>query len=510
MSLRARLPVSLLAGLLFGAALAALSPGNFLSGWLAAGLLSALAVFCLLSAFRAAGGGRALAWMVALAFLLRLALGVAVSLGLPVFGYPEPEQQAGYLFNDAYRRDSQAWDLAASGRPILAAFGHDFTTDQYGGLLALSALVYRVLSPGAHRPFLILILAAFFFALGVPFFFRAVQARWGRPVALLAGWILVLYPDGILFSASQMREPFLIGLACIAFWAIVNYPQQPRRSLLALAASLLGAAVFSSLVAVALAGLLAVWFFLDHLSDRLSRRQKLAAAGGLALLAVLILALTWGWFTSASVWDLGLIKKLSGQWLKALEPVGRAVDVAALAVYGLTRPLLPAAIASVRPPWIWKTIDIFRSAGWYALLPLLLYSLWTVWKARPAAHRRTLIWFAAAVVAWLLISSIRAGADQWDNPRYRTIFIPWMALLAGWGWRRALEQRDPWLLRWVAVEVIFLAFFTQWYLSRYWTWLGWARWPFWRYVFWTGGLSLLVLLGGWWWDRRARRAKIEP
>lgn len=510
MRMKTRLFVALVVGLLLGAGIAAVSPGLFWAGWPAAALLSAAAVYALLAAWQWAGGTRLLAWLTALAFALRLGLGLALSLGLPVYGYDEPEQNAGYLFYDAYQRDTQAWELAESGRPLPAAFGEDFKTDQYGGLLALSALVYRTLSPGEHRPFLILILAAFTFALGVPFFYRAVRERLGAVPAAAAGWILALYPDGILFSASQMREPFLIGLTCIAFWGVSAWAKPARRGSAAAAlVSLVLMALFSSRVVIAAAGLLAAWFLLDRVYPHLSRRLRLAVWAAFGLAGLTALFFTWEWFASASSWDLNLLQKLSGQWLKALEPVGRFADMAALSIYGIARPLLPAAIgslASERTPWIWNAVDIFRSAGWYALIPLLLYSFWAVLREKDAAQRRGLLLFAAAVLAWLFISSLRAGADQWDNPRYRTIFLPHMALLAGWGLDAALRKRDPWLLRGILVELIFLGFFTQWYLSRYWTWLGWRRWQFWEYVLWIGVWSAVVIAGGWLWDRlRARR-----
>ncbi|HEX2980085.1 MAG TPA: hypothetical protein VHO48_07460 [Anaerolineaceae bacterium] len=510
MSIFRKTLVSLISGFGLGALIAACSPGNFLAGWLGAGLLAAVVIFALLSCWAWAGGGRLLATLVAVAFLLRLVIGMLISLGLPVFGYPEPEQQAGYVFYDAYRRDNQAWELASSGQPILQAFGREFATDQYGGLLALSAGIYRLLSPDAHRPFLILLLAAFGFAVGVPFFYRGVMMRWGAKVAALAGWIFVLYPDGILFSASQMREPFLIGLASVAFWGVIAWSQVKRQaSLAAILGGLALMALFSSRVVLMVAAVLVAWFFFDHLYDRIPARRRLPLWIGLAVLAGLVLFLSWGWFASAMAWDLSIITNLSGQGEKAVQAIGEAFRPVFYTLYGLTRPLLPAAIATVRPPWIWKTIDIFRSTGWYALAPLLLYSFWSLWKSRDPRERRILAWFALAVIAWLLISSARAGGDTWDNPRYRTIFLPWMALLSGWGLAWAVEHRDAWLPRWIAVEVIFLAFLSQWYLSRYWTWLAWRRMPFWNYIVWVGMLSALVLVGGWVYDRLRPRSSSE-
>ena len=498
--------IALTAAVLLSAGLALLFPrGSFFTGWLAGSLLLFPGIWGLLAAWKWAGGGRVLGWMVALAFLLRLGLGAAISLGLPVFGYDEPEQNAGYVFYDAYRRDGQAWELAQSGQPLLSAFTEDFATDQYGGLLGLSALVYRGLSPDAHRPYLIIILGALAAAAGLPFFYRAVSERWGAGVAAAAGWILALYPDGVLLGASQMREPFLIGLLCAAFWGVIAWPRLRWRALALTGASLLLMALFSSKIVLSAVAVLAVWFFLDHLYDRLTRGKRLVLWGGFALAVALVGIFFWGWFAQALFWDIRQMQSTSGQGEIAVSQIGEAFRPVFYTLYGLARPLLPAAIAATRPPWIWKVIDVTRSTGWYMLAPLLLYGFWTVFKARPAAAKRTLLWFAAAVLAWLVVSSARAGGDQWDNTRYRAIFLPWLALLAGWALRWAVEHRDAWLPRWLLVEVIFLGFFTQWYLVRYYPELGWTKMPFWAYPAWILALTAVVLGGGWLWDRLRRR-----
>jgi uncharacterized membrane protein YoaK (UPF0700 family) len=66
-----------------------------------------------------------------------------------------------------------------------------------------------------------------------------------------------------------------------------------------------------------------------------------------------------------------------------------------------------------------------------------------------------------------MISSLRAGGDQWDNPRYRTIYLPWMALVFGWVIDHVSQKKDAWLYRILTVEGIFLFFFTAWYVDRY-------------------------------------------
>jgi hypothetical protein len=66
--------ISLGAGGLLGWPLAWLYEGEAWRGWLAGGFLLALSAFVLLSAWRWAGGGRTLAWMMIVAFGLRLGL----------------------------------------------------------------------------------------------------------------------------------------------------------------------------------------------------------------------------------------------------------------------------------------------------------------------------------------------------------------------------------------------------------------------------------------------------
>ena len=68
---------------------------------------------------------------------------------------------------------------------------------------------------------------------------------------------------------------------------------------------------------------------------------------------------------------------------------------------------------------------------------------------------------------WILIASLRAGGDQWDNPRYRTIFLPWMAVISAWGLHYAIQTRDRWFQRILILEGVFVLTFTGWYLTRY-------------------------------------------
>jgi hypothetical protein len=506
-SLRWRLILALVGGALLGAGVAALSPGAFWPGWLAASVLAVPALFLLAAAWTWAGGGRLLAWMIALAFLLRLVAGVGLSLALPEWGYDTDCQNAGYLFIDACERDREAFGVAQKGEGLYWFSGIKLDTDQYGGLAFLSGWIYRYLSPDAHRPFLVLIVGAFFAALGTPFLYRAISLRWNGRVAGLAAWIYVLYPDALFFASAQMREPILAGLGAVAFWAVLAWERRPRAGLAVFAASLLGMAFFSPRVALMVAGVLLVWFWLEFSASRPGPRWQVLGWFGLAggLLAMLIL--TWGWFLDSAAYDIQVTIQRSGWLAKIIEEAGQQWALPVLTVYGLAQPVLPAALTETSIP-LWQSLGIFRAAGWYALAPFLVYGLFTVWKEPLVQRRRILIWLVLAVCAWLAISTLRGGGDQTDNPRYRSLFLPWLALLAAWAVDRALALRDAWLWRWILVEGIFLGFFTHWYVSRYLRIAG--RLPFWQMLAWILFLSGLVLAGGWLYDRlRAGRRGVR-
>ena len=503
---RLRLLVSLGIGILLGALVAYFFPvGAFGRNFFATGCLLTLSSFLLLSAWRWAGAGRRLAWMMALAFFLRLGIGLFLSVAIPAYGFNTETQNNGYVFFDAYRRDDQAWDLATSSKPLLESFGQEFYTDQYGGLLALSALVYRYLSPDVQRPYLIIILSAFIAALGLPFFWKGVRARWGDGVAKIAAWMLALYPESILLGSSQMREPFLITFGAIAFWAVLYWKDNRRVALGAFIASMLGLALFSSRVALVVLGVLAVWFWLEYVASAWSQRRQALGWIVFALAALAMLFLSWEWLRSSASLDLATTCSNSGIVQQVTQQLGSRLCIPFVVIYGVTQPVLPAALAETTLP-VWKYMVILRSLGWYTLAPLLLYGLYAVWKASPASERRILLWLAGFLVVWVVLSSARGGGDVWDNPRYRTIFLPWLALLGAWAWCWAVEHKDAWLPRLLAAEVIFLLFFTQWYLSRYLRL--WRKLPFWEMVILIVVLCALVFGGSWLWDRSRGKRRV--
>lgn len=477
--------------------------GKFLPGFVAASLLIFITGFLMLLTWHWAGAGKTLAWMMVLAFVLRLALAAFLIWGLPQFGYDTAPQRSGFVFEDAFQREDSAWTLASSDESLLQAFGDEYNRDQYGGMLAMSALVYRVLSPDAYRPGLVAILSAAAMALSIPILMVTVRRQFTERTARWTGWILALYPEGLLLGASQMREPFFIIMICILFWAAAHWLDRTRLKLAlpVFALATLIFLLFSYRVAIPSLGAIFIWIWVVEAGNLKKTWQKVLGWVLIGLVGLGSLAFFRPWFEEVFRWDANLTVLHSGVVQFLLEQMPEFVKFPFILIYGLLQPVLPAAIAAPGAA-IWKTISIFRGLGWYALLPLLVYAIFRIWKAEPVERKRWLSAFLAVALAWILIASARAGGDQWDNPRYRTIFLPWMALLAGWGLQYALMHKDRWLVRGLIVEGVFLAFFSEWYLSRYLTIM--PRLDFPLMVVLIVVISLGVLVGGWLWDRRKR------
>ena len=123
-----------------------------------------------------------------------------------------------------------------------------------------------------------------------------------------------------------------------------------------------------------------------------------------------------------------------------------------------------------------------------------------VLRARDEARRLQLAWLAAATWGWIAIAALNAGGDQWDNPRYRAILLAAQAILAAWAWHWARSRHDHWLGRWLAVEVVFVGLFTEWYVSRY---IPSIPHPDIRLIIIaTLVITALILGGGWLYDRK--------
>jgi hypothetical protein len=472
------LPLSLA----LGAGMSYLQPGNWFIGWLAFSFLSLLSFALLVMPMRWAGGGRMLAWMIALAFGLRLAGGIATYLSLPVYGYDDEDDQAGFVYTDARRRDTQAWELATSNRPILDAFNEKFAYDQYGGLLAFSALTYRYLSSDAHRLLMLVLVSAFMGALGLPFMWKAVNLQWGEKVAAASGWIFALYPESILLGGSAMREPYLLAFSAFSLWGFVGWHVfREQRSLVWLGLGIAGMLMVSPSIALVTLVILGGWVYFTGERGRISWRAVLVIgvvfiAGLFVLSSALDRQGNLGGGTPVGVinnfireslkWNVYKIERGSGWVQKLFDEMPAWMHLPFVMVYGVLQPVLPAIF--IAPTTIvWRVIGILRSIGWYALLPALILPVVASTDIGGEKRRKLLQWLSLIVWGWVLFTALRGGGDQWDNPRYRTILFMWQAILAGhvWVWWR--ETKNSWVLRIVVMEVVFVGVFGQWYANRY-------------------------------------------
>ncbi len=501
--------VSILGGLLIGALIPLLIPiGVYLPSLLAGSLVSFITLFVLDGVWLRSGGGKTLFWMMLTAFFLRFALGIFLTIGLPEFGYPEVHQLDGYFFPDAFNRDGQAWMLASSGRSILAAFSGEFVNDQYGGLLGLSALIYRLFSPDAHRPYLVMIVSAGVSALGLPFFVKATTRFASQKHANLMGWVLALFPETLLLGATQMREPFIITAFAAAFWAVSTW-FSTNKKVIRVAGFMVASVtllLISSRSALPLLAFLIIWVWIE-ISAR--TKKKWLKFGGWALagiFALLAVVASWGWLKEVMQWDILLAYRGSG-WIELIfDTTPEWLHAPFIIVYGIFQPVLPAAIVDPAP-WLWRVIGILRGLGWYAILPFLVYGFVAALKCEDRTRKNLLFWMAIAVWVWVILSSARAGGDQWDNPRYRMFIIPWMGVMAAYVLTRSKVHQNRWFWRWVLIEGIFLAFFTHWYISRY-TGI-FTRLPFAWMVGLIIGLSGLVMIFGWLRDRKRQKTGLD-
>ena len=475
------------------AAVAQWTEGEFwLTFRLAAGLSLPFLILSVL-AWNRGGRGKTLAVMMFLAFALRLAFGLGTVNLLPIYGHPdERREQKGYLFDDAWRRDAEAWAIVnEEDISFKDTITRSYNNDQYGGMTAMAVWLYKYFSPEGRRFTLIMLAGSFFAALGVPFLMNGLQSRWGKRIALIGCWIYALYPDSIFFAGAPMREPFLNGIICAAFWALATFHKHRWSSIDMLVLCVVLCLPFSSLVSIVLVGIAVFWIW----AEMLIPRSKAWLWGGIILMVLSILTLTVVALPAFQNWvhyDIFTTENTSGWVEKVVGEIGGQFRAIFVAVYGLTQPVLPAiAVYPVAPACdlahgpcttiYWKVVGIFRAAGWYILVPFLFYAIFSTLRIKDKRERALMVVNAVFVVVWLFISSLRAGGDQIDNPRYRVIFLPWLAFVAAWGIDFAVKLRDWWLVRWIAIELIFLGFFTQWYYSRY---SGDAirRYPFWRTV----------------------------
>lgn len=499
---------------------------HFLQGWIAYSILLGLGAVSIYGVWKAVTATQKVTTVALISFFLRLWIGIALTLLLPVFGYHDnAEHQAGYVYTDAYIRDNQAWSLATSGDSLSTAFSGHFSGDQYGGMLALSAFIYRFISPDAHRPFLILILGSTVTALGVLCLWKASRMWFGDKFALLAAWIFALYPESVLLGSSQMREAIVIPMIALSFYGLSEIQARKMSGWLWIILSAIFLVPIQPLASIiSFAFLLGIWFFDPQTLQVLKQQRTLLTIVllfGLLLVAILVassilanlpslqgsgpVSVYLTWFRNNFVFQSSMLERSSGILQSLLNSIGERWRWLIILVYGIAQPVLPAIVGDPSAAWIMRIIGFLRAAGWYALALFLVYAAFGVFRNRNEPRRFQLIWISIISWAWIMVAALNAGADQWDNPRYRAILLLWQVILAAWAWEWARSRHDAWLWRWLAVEVVFVGLFTEWYLGRYYP--GFIHLD----IKWMTLIILLIcgtiLIGGALWDRRR---KIKP
>lgn len=453
-------------------------------------------------------------YMVLGAALLRFAVGVFWTVALPAWGHGTPAEINGYVMGDAAGRDQAAWRLARSDESLQRAFQDNRKVDQYGGLLFISAIIYRYLGGAVHQPLLPVVLGATCSALTVLFVWAFARRVWDDTAATVGAWLAFLYPEAILLGSSQMREAFTIPFAAAAFYGLARYRDDRSISsvlwvlipcLLTFFLSSLSAVLLLGCLALAALGMLKIgskniyqhrWFWLALL---------LLVVVGLAGLYVAlrevvppritnpIAMLNW-WLHKSASFQAYTSRHASGWMQKIFNFTPEWSHLPMLLAYGVVQPFLPAALVASSQAPVWRAVAIWRAAGWTLLLGFLAYA---PFHALRKGEKRSLVRVFTLVV-WLviLVAAYRGGSDMWDNPRYRAIFIGLQAALAA---RIIVEEnraRDPWLRRSLLCAAAILAWFLPWYLQRYYT-VGWTVTDPFRILLLGCATGVLLLLADW-------------
>jgi len=457
------------------------------------------------------------------AAVLRLALGALWFVALPTVGFGSPAERSGYVMADAYNRDRAAWRAAKNDLPLSKLIrGRVYRkVDQYGGLLLLSTAYYRLLGGQTHHPLLMIVLTASFSSLAVLFVWGMGNSAFGERVANLAAWLIALYPEAVLLGSSQMREAFLIPLAALSLYGLLRWrrDRQWQGAALCVGGLLLTYPFSPPSSALLLFALLSVLVIGGDGGILRHKRVWLAIVLLLLLIAVGIWV-SWGRYApqkytnpfSVAAWwfkiSAGLQTHLSIQdsgWMqKIARPLPEWARFSLMTFYGVSRPLLPAALIAQSEKPFWQAIAIWRAVGWTILLVFLVVApLITLRRATSLSHSQRKLVIALSFAVWvgILVASMRGGADLWDNPRYRTLLSAPQVVLAAWAWVRYRQHQERWIKHAAVALGLILLWFVPWYLRRY-TSFSWPLSDF----FLTLGLgvasALIYLVLAWWLSRR--------
>ncbi len=461
-------------------------------GWAPLGylLITGLGTALLALAWRHVSGGwsvrhmpRALLVALLAALLLRLISGAVFYRVLPEHGYDTRYHNAGFFFYDAFKRDSDAWAIARTDLPLTTALLDPTKSDQYGGLLALESLVYAGASGSIQRPLLQVGLTVFVSVLAILYTWAYARQEFSESTGNLAGWIVALFPEAVLMATVPMREPYITTALAMALFGFSAVRHGARRAgIVALVGGIALGLIVSPPFAVLILAALGLALLLEA---RVSPRVRWGVVGGFLLLAVLagILSVR-GWQTTAVGRDRSLLTVLTERlskvpefqlerleqgsgWVAAIFERTPAWTHPALAIfYGVTQPLLPAALADNTSIPLMRAVAVWRALGWFLLSIPLVYGMLAA-MTRQSWRQRGVAFLAIVILLTTIIAAYWGGGDQWDNPRYRSGFLPAQAVFAAWAWLEARRRRSPWLGRVAWLESGVTICLLTWYAGRY-------------------------------------------
>jgi hypothetical protein len=300
---------------------------------------------------------------------------------------------------------------------------------------------------------------------------------------MITAWIVALYPEAVLLGASQMREPFLIAALAAALYGYSRIRKGEFKcgiTIVVASALIFALPISPPFVIVIFAVVASAWFW-EGLG--IGRRRKLfvtALLGAVVLAALALAVRAWAgldaiagspweiirewWVNAGDQWRVTLVSEESIMLDTLLDRLPGSFRIPFLVLYGLIQPFLPAALIAPGAP-IWRSIGIWRSMGWFLMLPFLLYGTWLAFRRK--GWRSLESYLAVLIWVTVLISSYRAPGYQWDNPRYRAIFLAAQAALIAWTWVEVRLIESPWLKRWFVVLSVNYLLVTYWYIGRY-------------------------------------------
>lgn len=423
---------------------------------------------------------RQLLFAVATAVTLRLLLGLVFARSLPSLGYPESEpHKYGYYYLDAYDRDRNAWRISRSDTPLTGAFTNPERTDQYGGLLFLSAVAYRVFTPDTHRQLLIVGMATIAGGLSVLFTWGFTFRTFGAAPAAVAAWVAAAFPEAIFLGASPMREPFLMAALAASLYGYALYRIGKMRAGLG---TMLVALAFTAVLSPPYASLFGLTLLVAWIWEGSRRGARLILAIGTVVAIALVLTIgAWSqignapqgsalgivdwWVISGARFELQGLERGSGLIQKYFDLAPEWAHLPLATAYGQVQPFLPATLMDSTSLPLPRVLGVLRGIGWFTLLPLLIYAPLAAVRATGWRSLNTYL----SLLVWLVAigAAYRLAGDQWDNPRARTVYLAAQAAIAGWALFQAKQSHSPWLRRVAIIVGVSTLVFLQWYAGRY-------------------------------------------